>query len=185
MIDPKLASLGYVGDVSDLFLDIFTGGLLSDQDQAKQQFYTRLEDWNKFLNGEIYRLPDHLGNLHVPPMDLYFFKEFSRYVDAWLNTGKPEPKPRFTVAADAINNYFSGLHYSRDVEFYTDGGNLPMIGRQKFILEHGLQCLARIKKDQRSPGTYALPLILLSKNLAKQKASAAHSPSRENWNMGI
>lgn len=178
MINDNLEAFGYIGDLSELLFDIFTGGLLSEQDARKSALATRLDQWNQFLEGSIAKLPEYPGCLHVATIDAYLSKEFSQYVAAWMLTDAPAPTGRFTIAKAAIDTYFKKGHYDEELGFYIDEKRFPSCGRQGYIYKAGLDTLAKLGKGAHPPSICAVQLLQLSGIVAMKKAPQNYRVSK-------
>lgn len=181
-----LTAFGYIGDFSDLIIDIFTGCMFTEQDQRRETLLRRGIEWNEYWEGDRLKLPERTGNIFCPYVDRYLTAEYTRYIEAWLETDAPAKNGNFYRAKRAIDEYFAKGHFSRDIEYYTGEGFMPVAGRQKFIFEVALAWLSR-RSQQKNPkplGAFGHQVRILADTLHKERAAAAHSPSRSGWDLG-
>lgn len=185
-MDTDLTAFGYVGDLSDLIIDLFTGCMFTEQDQRREALLRRGIEWNEYWEGDRLKLPEGAGNIFCPYVDRYLTAEYTRYIEAWLETDAPAKEGDFCRAKGAIDAYFSEGHFSRDIEYYASEGFMPLTGRQKFIFQVALAWLSQ-RSQQKNPellGASGNQVRILADTLNKERASAAHSPSRSSWGLG-
>ncbi len=174
-----LTEFGYIGDLSDLILDIFTGCMFSEQNERKTILLNRGIEWNKFLDGDSVKWPDSSAHSLFPTIDQYLIKEYSKYITAWLENGNPAMSGDFTKAKNILDTYFKHGHCLSDLNFYKEREWLPTCGRQAFIFQVALNWLAQ-NKGKPCNGKFAREFKQYAEMIHKSKAASAHSHGRDD-----
>lgn len=183
-MNTDLTEFGYIGDLSDLIIDIFTGCQFTEQDQRRETLIRRGIEWNEYWEGSRTKLPNGAGCIFCPTIDRYLTDEFTRYIVAWLETDAPAKGGNFSRAKKAIDDYFSNGHFSKDADYYGGEGFMPASGRQRIVFLVSLAWFARYSKEKKPLGKFGQHVKGLADVFTKGRASAAHSPSVSDWDVG-
>jgi hypothetical protein len=181
-----LTEFGYIGDFSDLIIDIFTGCMFTEQDQRRATLLQRGIEWNEFWEGNLMKLPEEPSDVLCPYIDRYLINEYSRYIEAWLETDAPAKGGNFSRAKRAIDDNFAKGHFTRDIAYYGGEGFMPACGRQRHVFVVALAWYAQRSKqaDPKPLGKFGHQVKALATALGKERAAAAHSPSLTGWDLG-